>query len=77
MAITEEELEELMKTPKADIEKITKISSDGKTLVTRVPKDIEQELDIKKGDKFRWLIDKQKSDINLDLIKEDGNNKKK
>lgn len=77
MAISEEELKELMETPKADIEKTTKISSDGKTLITRVPKDVEHELDIKKGDRFRWLIDKEKNNINLDVIKEDGNNKKK
>ena len=37
----------------------------------------KQDFDIKKGDKFRWLIDKQKNNINLDLIKEYGNNKKK
>ena len=75
MAITEEELDELIKTPKADIEKITKISSDGKTLITRIPKKIEENLGIEKGDRFRWLVDKEK--INLDIIKEDGNNKKK
>lgn len=77
MSVTEDELKEMMETPKADIEKITSISSDGRALLTRVPKEIEQDFDIKKGDKFRWLIDKQKNNINLDLIKEDGNNKKK
>ena len=75
MAITEDELDKLIETPKADIEKITKISSDGKTLITRIPKNIEQNLGIEKGDRFRWLVDKEK--INLDVIKEDGNNKKK
>ena len=75
MAITEDELEKLIETPKVDIEKITNISSDGKTLLTRVPKNIEEDLGIEKGDKFRWLVDKNK--IALDIIKEDGNNKKK
>ncbi len=32
---------------------------------------------LKLRDKLRWLIDKPKSKINLDLIKENGNNKKK
>jgi len=77
MAVSEEELKELMETPKADIEKITSISSDGRALLTRVPKEIETEFEIKKGDKFRWLIDKEKNNINLDVLKEDGNNKKK
>jgi len=77
MAISEEELKELIETPKGDIEKITTISSDGRALLTRIPKKITDDLEIKKGDKLRWLIDTKKNNINLDLIKEDGNNTKK
>ena len=77
MAITEEELKKIIETPKSDIEKITTISDDGRALLTRIPKEITEDMNIKKGDKLRWLIDKPKSKINLDLIKENGNNKKK
>ena len=55
MAITEEELKEIIEY-KADIEKITTISSDGKTLVTRIPKEIVDYLKINKGDKIRWVV---------------------
>ena len=34
MAITKEELQELMKEPNADIEKITTLSDDGRNLLT-------------------------------------------
>lgn len=77
MAITEEELNKMIETPKGDIEKITKISSDNKTLLTRIPQEIIKQFDINKGDRFRWLIDKEQNNINLDVIKEDGNNKEK
>ncbi len=66
MAITEEDLDELIE-PKGDIEKLSSISSDGKTLVTRIPKDIALELGVKKGDKFEWVLDKGESKISLCL----------
>lgn len=52
MAITEDELKELIE-PKAKLEKVSTISSDGKTSLTRIPKDIVDELEIKKGNKLR------------------------
>lgn len=66
MAITEEELRELMGV-KADIEKITTLSSDGKNLLTRVPKEIKEHLKLKKGDKLRWLI--YRKEIKIEIIK--------
>ena len=59
MAISEEELKELIETPKGDIEKITTISSDGRALLTRIPKKITDDLVIDhdhETGKFRgWL----------------------
>ncbi len=66
MAITKEELNELIE-PKGDIEKLSSISSDGKTLVTRIPKDIVDELNIKKGEKFQWVLNKKENQISLSL----------
>ena len=66
MAITEEELNELVE-PKGDIEKISSISSDGKTFVTRIPKDLVEELGIKKGDKLMWSLNKEEDTIKLNL----------
>jgi antitoxin component of MazEF toxin-antitoxin module len=68
MPITKEELEELIE-PKADIEKISTISSDGKTFVTRIPKEIIEELEIKKGNKIRWLIDKKNKELKIRIEK--------
>ena len=60
MAITEEDLKEIIKEPNADIEKITTMSSDGKNLLTRIPKDVVDSLALKSGDKIKWIVDKNK-----------------
>lgn len=72
MPISEEELKELIE-PKAKIERITTISTDGKTLVTRVPKEVVDYKKIEKGDKFRWLVNEK---IELELVKENDKKKK-
>jgi len=69
MAITKEDLNELIKEPDADIDKNSSISSDGKNLLTRLPKDIVDDLKIKKGDKIRWLIKSDTKEIKIELIK--------
>lgn len=68
MAITEEELNDLLE-PKADLEKITKISSDGQRLMVRIPKEVEEELSIQKGDKLIWLVKENENEIKLELQK--------
>ena len=66
MAITKEELDELIE-PKGDIEKLSSISSDGKTLLTRIPKDIIDELKMKKGEKLQWVLNKGENEMSLSL----------
>ena len=66
MPITEEELRELIEI-KADIEKITTLSSDSKNLLTRIPKEIERYLKLKKGHKLRWLVEGEK--IKIEVVK--------
>lgn len=66
MAITEKELDELIE-PKGDIEKLSSISSDGKTLLTRIPKEIIDELKMKKGEKLQWVLNKKENEITLSL----------
>jgi len=73
MVITEEELKELIE-PKADVEEISKISSDGSNLLTRIPKAIVEHSEIKKGQNIRWLFDKSNSQLKIELIK-DGKKK--
>jgi hypothetical protein len=67
MAITEKELKDLIAV-KVDIEKISSLSSDGKNLLTRIPKEIREFLDLKKGTKIRWLVNTDKK-IKLEIIK--------
>ena len=52
----------------AEIEKITTLSSDGKNLLTRVPKEIRESLGIEKGDKIRWVVDEKKK-VRIEIIK--------
>lgn len=40
--------------------KESKLSCDGKNLLTRIPKDIEEEASMKKGDKLIWTANKEK-----------------
>jgi hypothetical protein len=67
MVISEEELKKLIEV-RADIEKITTLSSDGRNLLTRIPKDIRDFLKLTKGTKIRWLVDINKQ-IKIEVIK--------
>jgi hypothetical protein len=67
MAITENELKNLIAL-RVDIEKITSISSDGKDLLTRIPKSVCEFLELKKTEKIRWLVDTDKK-IKLEIIR--------
>lgn len=68
MPISEDELKELIEV-NADLDKLSTISSDGKRLLTRIPKEIVEELEIKKGNKFRWLVKTKDKKIDLNLEK--------
>lgn len=67
MGITEEELKNLVSV-KVGIEKITTLSSDGRNLLTRIPKEILEFLELKKGHKVRWLVSSDKK-IKIEVIK--------
>ncbi len=75
MGISEDELKELISHPKANIEKLTTLSDDGKSILTRVPKEIVSFLKLKKGDKFKWLVDAKNGEILLEVY--DVSKKKK
>jgi bifunctional DNA-binding transcriptional regulator/antitoxin component of YhaV-PrlF toxin-antitoxin module len=59
MSISEKQLRELIKD-EAEIERVSSVSSDGRNLLTRIPKEIRDRLDIKKGNKIRWALKKGK-----------------
>jgi hypothetical protein len=67
MPITKEELQLILDSASSPQE-ISSISSDGKNLSSRIPKKISQNLRIKKGDKFKWLIEDKK--IKLEVIRD-------
>lgn len=54
------------------MKKTSKISYDGTNLLTRIPKKIEKEASLKKGDRLEWEADKGKLKVkknDLDLEK--------
>lgn len=53
MGISKKELQGLIEV-QTNIEKISKLSFDGKNLLTRIPKDIEEFFSLKKGNKIIW-----------------------
>jgi antitoxin component of MazEF toxin-antitoxin module len=74
MAIDEEKLKELIE-PKAKVEEISSISSDGRNLLTRIPKKIIEEAKIVKGQSIRWLVDN--NELKIELIRENDTTDKK
>jgi hypothetical protein len=55
MALTLDELQKLIEID-SKIEKLSSISSDGKNLLIRIPKEIVDFLRLEKGDSFRWMV---------------------
>ena len=68
MAITEQQLKELLREPDVDLEKITTLSSDGSNLLTRIPKEVMEFLKLKKGNKVRWLVKSDTKEINIEIL---------
>ncbi|MFA5857109.1 MAG: hypothetical protein WC867_07130 [Candidatus Pacearchaeota archaeon] len=66
MVISESELKNILKT-RTNIEKSTTISSDGKNLLTRIPKEIADFLEIEKGYKIKWNITRNKK-IKMEIV---------
>ena len=69
MSVTEKELRDLI-NEESDVERVSSVSSDGKNLLTRIPKEIVEKLGLKKGYKLRWMSNKGK--INLGIIKKNA-----
>ena len=68
MTITKEELKKLLREPDVDLEKITTLSSDGRNLLTRVPREIVQFLNLHKGAKVRWLVKADSKEIKIEIL---------
>jgi hypothetical protein len=69
MAIAREELKRLLREPSADIEKKTTLSSDGRNLLTRIPREIVEFLKLKRGDKLRWSVNPETKEISVKILK--------
>ena len=74
MAISEEELRRIINT-ESSVDRISNISSDGRNLLLRIPKEVREFLDINKGDKLRWVVDDNKK-IKIEVIRQDADKKK-
>ena len=75
MAISEKGLLSLINL-KIGLEKLSTISSDGKNLLTRIPKDIRESLNLKKGDKLRWILENGEN-LKLEVVKNAKKKKKR
>ena len=74
MAISEKELKEIIEID-SSVDRISNISSDGRNLLSRIPKEVKETLNLEKGDKLRWIIDENKK-IKLEVIRQDAEKKK-
>ncbi len=75
MSITKKELENLIKVDSV-IEKISTLSSDGKNLLLRVPKDIREHFFLEKGDKIKFVVN-ESGKIFFDILKENAKKEEK
>lgn len=66
MGITEKELRDIIGS-EPEIEKVSTVSSDGRNLLTRIPKAIAKNIGLKKCDKLVWIIEKK--EIKLEVKK--------
>lgn len=66
MVIDEDELEEMM-SPSRDIEKKSKLSFDGSHLLVRIPREVEQELKLEKGQEITWIVNHGENKIEIQL----------
>ncbi len=64
MSISEKQLRDILKD-EAEVEKVSTVSSDGRNLLTRIPKEIRKNMSIKKGSKIRWIV--KKGEIILEI----------
>ncbi|MBI4017239.1 MAG: hypothetical protein HY363_06125, partial [Candidatus Aenigmarchaeota archaeon] len=53
--------------PKADIEKITSLSYDGRNLLVRIPKEIVDFLQLKKGEQLKWIVNSITKEIKIEV----------
>jgi hypothetical protein len=67
MAIKEKDLLRLIEINLSSSKK-SKISFDGKNLLTRVPKEVAILLEIKKGQRIEWICDDNKS-VKIKILK--------
>jgi antitoxin component of MazEF toxin-antitoxin module len=76
MTVTKEELLEMIDS-KNDLIKVSRISSDGSNFLTRIPKEVAEELGITKGNEFEWTIKENSKKIEIKLIQNEKTNKEK
>lgn len=55
MVISKEELRKLIEV-RPQIDKLSTLSYDGKNLLIRIPKEIKDHFNLKKGCKLRWVV---------------------
>lgn len=75
MAISKNELESLIFI-EPRVERVSTLSSDGKNLLTRIPKEVREFLGLSKGDKLRFMV-QDRDKISIDVLRQNEKEKKK
>lgn len=68
MPITEDEIKEIISQPSSEVQKATTISTDGKTCLTRIPKEIVSVLNIRAGDKIQWKCSPKEQTLTVEVF---------
>lgn len=55
----------------ASVIKKSKISSDGRNLLVRIPKEIQEFLEIKKGDSLAWKVDNNTKEMIIEVLRDE------
>lgn len=67
MVVTEKEIETLVSL-RVDIEKLSKVSSDGKNLLLRIPKEITEYLGLEKTSRLKWYVNLDRK-VKLEVVR--------
>jgi len=67
MVVTEKEIETLVSL-RVDIEKLSKVSSDGKNLLFLIPKEITEYLGLEKTSRLKWYVNLDRK-VKLEVVR--------
>jgi len=74
MGITQKELNDLLHSDSI-VDRVATVSSDGRNLLVRLPREVRESLGLEKGDKLRFLVNAEK-ELQVNIVLADEKKKK-